>query len=192
MSTVNIRRPRFRRETTAIPAMKMTARDLEILRCIAMHRFLRSSHIAALAGGSAQQVLRRLQLLYHHGYLERPAAQIDYYHRGGSQEMVYGLASRGAGRLRRDLDMPFSRMDWSGKNQRAGRLFLEHALMVSDIMVTLELACRKSSGIRLLTDADIPLPPAAKKSRDPFHWHVNVSTRHRVGVIPDGVFGLGT
>jgi DNA-binding CsgD family transcriptional regulator len=190
MNTVAARRPRFRRDAAALQPMHMTARDLEILRCIATHRFLRSSQLAALVGGSVQQVLRRLQLLYHHGYLERPAAQIDYYHRGGSQEMVYGLASRGAGRLRRDLDMPFSRMDWSGKNRRAGRLFLEHALMVSDILVTLELACRKTSGIRFLTGEDIALPAAAQKIREPFHWHVNVSTRHRVGVIPDAVFGL--
>ncbi len=171
--------------------MHMTVRDLEILRCVAAHRFLRSSQIAALVGGSARQVLRRLQLLYHHGYLDRPAAQIDYYHRGGgSQEMVYGLASCGAGRLRRDLDIPFSRMDWSGRNKRAGRLFLEHALMVSDIMVALELACRKRPDIRFLTADDIPLPAAVLKTREPFHWHVNVSTRHRVGVIPDAVFGL--
>ena len=190
MRTTRVRLPRFRRAAATTQPMQMTPRDSEILRQIAAHRFLRSSQIAALVGGSAQQVLRRLQLLFHHGYLERPSAQIDYYHSGGSQEMVYGLASRGAGRLRRDLDMPFSRMDWSGKNQRAGRLFLEHALMVSDIMVALELACRKSPGIRLLTDADIPLPPAAKKSRAPFHWHLNLSTRHRLGVIPDRVFGL--
>jgi DNA-binding Lrp family transcriptional regulator len=191
MSTNAARRPRFRREAAALKPMQMTARDLEILRFVAVHRFLRSSHIAALVGGSARQVLRRLQLLYHHGYLERPAAQIDYYHRGGgSQEMVYGLASRGAGRLRRDLDIPFSRMDWSGRNKRAGRLFLEHALMVSDIMVTLEMACRKADGIRFLTADDIALPTDALKAREPFHWHVNVSTRHRVGVIPDAVFGL--
>ena len=62
--------------------------------------------------------------------------------------------------------------------------------MVSDIMVTLELACRKTPGIRFLTGDDIALPAAAQKAREPFHWHVNVSTRHRVGVIPDAVFGL--
>jgi Replication-relaxation len=191
MSTNGIRRPRFRRATTALQPMKITPRDLEILRQIAVHRFLRSSHITALVDGSTQQVLRRLQLLFHHGYLERPVAQIDYYYqRGGSREMVYGLASRGAGRLRRDLDMPFTRMDWSGKNQRAGRLFLEHAVMVSDIMVALELACRKSSQARLLSDADIALPASARKSSDPFHWYVKLSTRHRLGVVPDRVFGL--
>lgn len=191
MSTTAARRPRFRRDVSALQSMQLTARDLEILRCVAMHRFLRSSQVIALAGGSAAPVLRRLQLLYHHGYLERPLAQIDYYHRGGgSQEMVYGLASRGAGRLRRDLNIPFSRMDWSGKNKRAGRLFLEHALMVSDIMVALELACRTTPGVRFITRDELALPAAVQKTREPFHWHVNVSTRHRVGVIPDAVFGL--
>jgi len=69
-------------------------------------------------------------------------------------------------------------------------LFLEHALMVSNIMVALQLSCRKAPSIRFLTADDIPLTAAAQKARDPFHWHVNVSTRHRVGIIPDAVFGL--
>ena len=33
-------------------------------------------------------------------------------------------------------------LDWKQKNH-VGRLFLEHALLVSDIMVAVELACRK-------------------------------------------------
>lgn len=36
-------------------------------------------------------MLRRLQRLYHHGYVERPACQIDYYQRGGSRSIAYGL-----------------------------------------------------------------------------------------------------
>lgn len=190
MTNTSVRRPRFRRATAAMPIMQITERDLEILRRIALHRFLRSSQIADLVGGSPRQVRHRLKLLYHHGYVERPMAQIDYYQRGGSKEMVYGLASRGAGRLRRDLNLPFYRMDWNRKNLRAGRLFLEHALMISDVMVAVELGCRKHSGIRFLSRDDIPLPSHAAKTREPFHWHVNVSTRHSVGVIPDAVFGL--
>ena len=170
--------------------MQFTPRDLEILELVARHRFLRSSHIVDLAKGSRQQVLRRLQVLYHHGYLERPKAQLDYYHEGGSRPMVYGLGSRGAGRLRHDLDMPFHTMGWSAKNKGVGRVFLKHALIISDFMVLIEQACRNTPGVRLLSSADLPPRPDRKHHREPFGWLVNLDASHRLGVIPDRVFGL--
>jgi hypothetical protein len=62
--------------------------------------------------------------------------------------------------------------------------------MVADIMVAMELACRNRPGVRFLSRESVPLSPAASNAREPFHWFVNLSTRHRVGVIPDAVFGL--
>ena len=168
----------------------MTPRDAEILRMVNRHRFLRSHHIAELVGGSRQQVLRRLQRLYHHGYVERPACQIDYYQRGSSRSIAYGLASRGAARLRRVDDTPFSRLDWTSRNRSVKRLFLEHALMVSDIMVALEIACRQRGDVRLLIEHEIPLPAATRNQRAPFQWTVTGSGKKKFGVIPDRVFAL--
>jgi hypothetical protein len=142
------RRPRFRRcADNNIPAIQVTPRDTEMIRQISTHRFLRSPQIAALVGGSDRHVLRRLQLLYHHGYLERPRAQIDSYHRAGSQPIAYGLAGRGAAHLRRVLDLPFDRIDWTRKNGGVSRLFLDHALMTSEIMVGFETTAREQSGV---------------------------------------------
>src|SRR5260221_10641451 len=132
------RHPRFRRAEKFAP-MELTERDAQILRAVNRHRFLRSHQIADLVGGSRQQVLRRLQRLYHHGYVERPTCQIDYYQRGGSRSIAYGLASRGAAHLRRVDDIPFSRLDRTSPNRSVKHLFLEHALMVSDIIVALEI-----------------------------------------------------
>ncbi len=154
------------------------------------HRFLRSHQIADLVGGSRQQVLRRLQRLYHHGYVERPACQIDYYQRGGSRSIAYGLATRGAAHLRRVNDMPFSRLDWTSRNRSVKRLFLEHALMVSDIMVALEIACRQRRDVRLLIEHEIPLPAATRNQRAPFQWTVTGSGKEKLGVVPDRVFAL--
>src|ERR1022692_3204347 len=100
------RLPRFKR-TSAVEAMELTERDREIIRLVRRFRFVRSSHICSLIPGSQQQLLRRLKLLYHHGFLERPRAQIDYYQKGGSHHMVYGLGSKGAAFLQRDLDPGF-------------------------------------------------------------------------------------
>jgi DNA-binding IclR family transcriptional regulator len=62
--------------------MTLTPRDLLILRAVYRHRLLRSTHLIALADGSRQTTLRRLQLLFHHGYLDRPPMQLDWYVRG--------------------------------------------------------------------------------------------------------------
>ncbi len=177
------RLPRFKR-SSEIPPLWLTSRDVEILKCFLRHRFLRSDHIVALSTGSKQQVLRRLQRLFHHGYLERPTCQIDYYH-SGSRRIAYGLDNKGAAWLKRELSLPHYKLDWKQKSQ-VGRLFLEHALFVSDIMVAVELGCRNRKNIRLLSADDLHIP----NMHEPFQWQVEISHRQKIGVIPDRVFGL--
>jgi len=98
--------------------------------------------------------------------------------------MVYGLGNKGAALLKRD-----GGARWGAKNRSVGRMFLEHALLVSEVMVTIELACRKS-GVRLLMDEDLQLPKDTAAKRPSFKWHVKVNSRLRLGVIPDRVFAL--
>src|SRR6202158_6491515 len=93
MTHAPARRPRFERAEVA--GMILTPRDLLILRAVHRHRLLRSTHLIALLDASRQTTLRRLQLHFHHGYLDRPAAQLDWYAEG-SEPMVYGLGDRGA------------------------------------------------------------------------------------------------
>jgi DNA-binding Lrp family transcriptional regulator len=162
----------------------LTSRDGEILKCLQRHRFLRSDHIVALSDGSRQQVLRRLQRLFHHGFLERPWCQIDYY-QSGSRRIAYGLGNKGAAWLKRELSLQFHQLDWQQKSH-VGRLFLEHALLVSDIMVAVELACRNRKDIRLLSADELQIP----NMREPFQWKVDIGQRQKCGVIPDRVFGL--
>src|SRR5579872_5394658 len=183
------RLPRFKRAPKVAP-MRLTERDREIVRLICRHRFLRSSHIIALIGDSSQQLLRRLQLLYHHGFLERPRAQIDYYHRGGSRQIVYGLGKKGASLLQHETGSTFQKQDWGERNRAIGRMFLEHALLVSDVMVSIEMACRQTGQVRLLTDAQLPIPNGLKRQREPFSWNVSVSSRLKLGLAPDRVFAL--
>src|SRR5882757_3056758 len=141
-----VRLPRFKR-TPVIASLKLTKRDLEIVRLVHRHRFLRSTHITSLLRGSCQQLLRRLQLLYHHGYLERPRAQLEYYHRSGSSPIVYGLGSKGV-KIVRPLPGK-AKVRWGEKNRSVGRMFLEHALLVSDTLIALDLACRANGKVRL-------------------------------------------
>lgn len=183
----SVRLPRFKR-SDKIASFSLTDRDREILKHVHHHRFLRSDHLCALLPGSHQQLLRRLQLLYHHGFLERPRCQIDYY-KTGSRRMAYGIGNKGAAVLKRELGLPFHRLEWGQKN-RVGRIFLDHALLVSDVMVAFEVACRNRHDVRLIEPDDVKFSPAATRNREPFQWKVDIASGIKCGVIPDRVFGL--
>jgi len=171
------RLPRFQR-AAKVAAIRLTERDQKIIRLIHQHRFLRSHQIIALIGGSAQNLSRRLQWLFHHGYLERPRAQLQYYERNGSQTIAYGLGNKSGSLLQPN---PAA---WGEKNRAIGRMYLAHALLVSDVMVSLELACRQH-GIRLLHEDELNLPVEA-----PLHWRVKIRDGIKLGVVPDRVFAL--
>jgi hypothetical protein len=191
------RNPRFRR--AEVKNIRITDRDARIVKHVYDHRFLQSTHIIALCGDHPKSILRRLRLLFHHGYLDRPRAQIEYYHRGGSQPMVYALGDEGADLLAQTHGIPRGKIRWRQKNRSVGRPFLEHTLAVAGFMVDLELAAREREHVRVVTEEEI-LRAAPEETRrregrgeDPFYWTVPLTQRSRhvdVGVVPDRVFGL--
>lgn len=148
------------------------------------HRFIRSYQIVALLGGSRQQILRRLQLLYHHGYLERPRAQLNYFHQDGSRHFVYGLGTKGASLLKHEA--PSDEASGIFEHHFESRIFLEHALLVTDVMVAIEAACRANSRVRLVHQDELQ---RSSKPR-PFRWRVQVNPGLKLGVVPDQVFAL--
>ena len=169
--------PRFNRIVT-VTSIQLTELDLIIIQLIHRHRFLRFDQLHRLLGGSAQQLSRRLQRLYHAGYLERPRAQLEYYHRHGNQPIAYGLGNKAGSLL--DLQPP----EWGEKNRAVGRMYLAHALLVSEFMVSLELACRRH-GIRLLYEDELGLPVP-----HPLQWRVKLRDGTKLGAVPDRVFAL--
>lgn len=176
------RLPRFQRASAVSPII-LADRDHHILRLVHRHRFLRSSHLAALIGGSEQMLLRRLQLLFHHGYLERPRAQLQYYERTGSRPLVYGLGETSGKLLKAELGASYRPYRWSEKNRAIGRIYLEHALCISDLLVALELSCRKAGTVRLCMDEALLLRGKAQ-------WKATLEGGLRLSLIPDQVFAL--
>src|ERR1035441_10314384 len=168
------RLPRF--ERAAVAPMQLTERDRTIIRLVHRHRFLNSRQIIELVCDSQLQVLRRLKLLYHHGFLERPRAQLQYYDSPGTRPIVYGLSAKGGMLLKQEVG---DSLIWSEKNQGIGQVFLEHALMVSETMVSIELACRKH-GVRLLYEDELELPV----EKQPFQWRGENSRWGNIWVIP--------
>jgi hypothetical protein len=185
------RRPRFERAKVA--GMVLTPRDLVILRAVHRHRLLRSTHLIALLDRSRQGTLRRLQLLFHHGYLDRPAAQLDWYAQG-SEPLVYALGNRGAAVLASESEIRRG-VRWDKKNRTLSRQFLRHTLAVAEVMVGFEVACRDREGVEFIRPEEIlaGAPEATRHLRLPFRWQVEIregGKLHRQGVEPDRVFGL--
>ena len=180
-----LRLPRFER-ATSVAAIELTTRDRQILELVHRYRFLRSSHLKRLLNGSAQNLQRRLRLLYHHGYLERPRAQLEYYHKAVDQNIVYGLGNKGAALVKVTTGRRLHKNRWGEKNRSVGKVFLEHALLVADIMVAVEIACSKT-GIRFLDEEDLLAEAEQTKA---FRWNVNINGSKTIGLIPDRVFAL--
>ncbi|HEX4960621.1 MAG TPA: replication-relaxation family protein [Thermoanaerobaculia bacterium] len=145
--------------------------------------------------GSRQAMLRRLQLLFHHSYLDRPPMQLDWYVRG-AEPMVYALGNRGAEVLEAERgEVRRGGIRWDTKNRNLSRVFLRHTLAVSEVMVAFEVACRGREGVRFIPPEEVlaGAPETTRRLRLPFRWQVEVrqgGKPYRLGVEPDKVFGL--
>ena len=172
--------------------MQLTERNLRLLSNVARYRFRSSAQLAALDGGSAQNVLRSLRALYDHGYLDRPRAQLAVIPVEGPQAMVYGLAPKGA-RALREYGHHFKGRRFDREEQARRRdLHLEHTLAVADFMTALELSCRVRSDIHLIRDHDIiaNAPEETRRAREPLRSTVRPERgRNELwSVVPDGLF----
>lgn len=191
---VQVRRPRFRRGAEPL-AFRLTDSDIEIVRLLARHRFLRSTHIAALVERSLDRVNDRLLRLFHAGYVDRPRAQLDHYPDTGSAPMVYALANSGARLLVERDGLTLSNSEWSRKNDGAGRPFIEHQLEIMDFYVALQIATRGCKDVTMIHPdeliAGFPISPTTP--RDPFALRAKLANGgaiHDIGLVPDLAFGL--
>lgn len=142
---VPLRRPRFRRHRFGKPPLILQSRDEDIVRLVSEYRFITSEEIQALIPGSDQSILRRLQKLYHAGYLDRPRNQQQRV----NAKMVYALSQEGAHLLAKLSGKEPLRGDWTEKNRQVRLRYLEHALMVSRLRATLTLATTANEKVAL-------------------------------------------
>jgi hypothetical protein len=151
--------------------------------------------LAALDGGSAQNVSRALLALWENGYVERPEEQARsrrLYE--GSMPVIYGLTRKGAALLRTyGHDVRRRLLDGIDKERGAGWRFIEHTVAIAEFMVRLELALRGRNDLRLLERREI-IEDARKTTRDRL---VKLEASIRIGgvlrknaVVPDALFGL--
>jgi hypothetical protein len=187
--------PRFRREGE-VPRIELTDDDIEIIRHVYRHRFIRADDLYRLfADRSPDKLSRRLTRLFRNQFLDRPIAQVDRFHEGGSRALVYGLDTGGARYIKETLNVSISSADWKARNRSYTRENLEHTLSISRFMVDLELGARTREGVSViaLDDILVDAPENTRRSPQPGRWVVPVQwlgNRADVHVIPDAIFGL--
>jgi len=174
---------------------RLTQRDLGLLTNLARLRLASGEQLAALDGGSQQNVSRALLVLWEHEYVERLLGQVEQrvlYK--GSFPLIYGLTRPGAWLLRKHgYDVRRRLLYETDKQRRAGWRFIEHRVDITEFMVRLELASRGRSDVELIERKDI-VASAPKTQRD---RRVRLMAKVRIGgvhqilsVDPDELFGL--
>ncbi len=200
--TIIERLPRFVRRPRVLPAFEITERDIEVLKIVARHRFATSAQIIALVsamfpGSSEQQVLRRLQSLFHSGFLSRPKAQVDTYKAGGgSRPIVYALGNKGIDLLAAKFNFRRASVDWQAKSRTAVRGEIDHALEITEFMVGLEIAIRRRGNLQMIFFDEILAtiaPEETRASKRPYQWPVAFKWKGSDLVLhptPDRIFGI--
>jgi hypothetical protein len=176
-------------------ALRITDRDLEILRNLSRLRLASIAQLAALDGGSEQNVSRSLLALWENGYAERMLGQVESRLLiKGSYPTIYGLTRKGAWLLRKNGYEVRRRLLYEIDKQRdAGWRFIEHRVEITAFMVSLQLAARGRSDVGVLDRREI-LQDAPKTRRD---RRARLTAKVRIdgalkthSVDPDDLFGL--
>ena len=170
-----------------------TERDIAIVRRVHSHRLLRSrDHLVRLFGGS-ENILRRIQLLTKHKYLYT-------LKRRQHEQAIYGLGNRGSDLLLERFGIPRPKVDWSAQNRDLKPRHIEHTLLIADIVVSVELACRQRRDIEYIPPEEIlDGAPQITRSKQMKVGENPLSMRTRVwyrnewsmrGLTSDWLFGL--
>lgn len=174
---------------------RITPRDLSLLANLARLRLASGEQLAALDGGSGQNVSRSLLALWENEYVERLLGQVEtriLYK--GSLPLIYGLTRVGAWLLRKHgYNVPRRLLYETDKQRGAGWRFIEHRVDISEFMVRLELACRTQSNIQLIERREIvdQAPRTRRDRRVRLTAKVRIDGAHQLlSVDPDELFGL--
>ena len=147
-----------------------------MIRAVAKFRFLRTDHLLALASGSEQNLKRRLQKLFHAGYLDR-AVDLEEARRYrtlhlGTAKAIYALGNRGVRHLETSFDYPPTKSRWDLLNRRASSQNIQHTLLVSEFCVRLfcTIRDRPNLSLRQVAETVRNLFSPDQLYEDPFPW----------------------
>jgi Replication-relaxation len=163
--------PRFRRAAAdARPAFRLTDRDRESLKIIFENRWITADMLQDLlspvpltqrqqealgrlravkkasAAGPPQrikrEIRRRLQLMYHHGYVQR-------HKLADGEPIAYTLGNKGADDLTLYYGIDRKEIDWTTRSRESSERYIQHTLMVTRFRHALEVSLRDCPALKL-------------------------------------------
>lgn len=192
------RRSRMRRKPLG-RALQITDGDIEIFKLLNRYRYLRSTFIYALLGTKRNRYNNeRLGDLYHEGgYLNRPSRQWQFYN-ARYMPAIYENTDKAEAVLR-ERGLLGDQATWLLK--RGPHREFAHALMICDILASIELGIRERPDLRFIGWQEVlsRAPDAARKSQNPFALPVDISFTFersrkthsaRTHIVPDAIFGI--
>ncbi|MEW6680032.1 MAG: replication-relaxation family protein [bacterium] len=172
------RLPRFKRVKENIPNIILQQRDIDILKLVYDFRFINSEQIHLLIKGSEQGLLKRLQKLFHQGFVDRPPQQLVNQFLTGERKIIYALGRKGAETLNYFGLIEKEKIDWTAKNWEARDTYLNHSMMIANFRTSLTLALREIKDTRITTW----LSGMANELR--------TQTKDKIPVSPDAFFTI--
>ena len=170
--------------------MRLTERDFRIINAVEQFRLLTAPQIEALffpsprPRGCRTSCQRRLQLLFHHAYLERHFQPIIMGE--GKAPIVYSLAKKGADLLASHTGRDRASLNWRPKKLSHGYDSLSHRLKINDFRIATILICN-SPDLKLQTWLDEgSFRTPALEDKVPMRNHGGRPVRN----FPDGYFAL--
>ena len=195
MSDGNVARPRRSRfKRTVSDRIQLTSDDLAIIDHVGRRRFLATAQLFRLFPSRSPQNLRwRLAKLFDAQYLDRPRAQINHYSSSVNSSMVHALGNKGAELFARRQCIAPPLTDWTDKNRSLTRPYIEHALLVADVMIGLELQTR--ADLTVLQDAALRalLPTTRFRPSNPWSLSARIAQQGKhqtISIAPDAVFAI--
>ena len=170
--------------------MRLTVRDQQVILNVYRCRVLTSHQIEVLHFPSGHPETRsrrsacqrRLQKLFHHGYLDRILRPVILGE--GRSAYAYALGSRGADVVAALLDVDRAGVGWKPKENRLGPLFLDHLLQISEVRVVAQLLEQQEVWQRVSWIDEIMLKSPVYQDKVPSY----MAGGRTVQVYPDGYF----
>lgn len=195
------RRSRFRRTPTGKHVF-LTERDTEILRLLYRYRYLRATQLVAfIRPHSEKRLIERLGDLYHEaGLIDRPAAQWRRFD-ARYTPLIHELSLKGLRYLETCGPLPDRAVTFARKDRRGVTPQFDHAMMIVDALVTVELETVRMSAQRFVPVDEILVraPERTRNAKQPLAIPVTihpskhlpyVTTPISTQVVPDAIYGV--
>jgi hypothetical protein len=188
------RKHRQRARGEAKPPFEVQPRDLDMLQAIYLNRVLTRelllilfppnpshappSRSAAQPKTPGSYIDRRLGKLFHHGYVDRKRITV-----GG--KLIYALADAGATILREQRPaLKLTGTKWTEHNRTLTEKYLEHALMVARVCLSLAATVEKAAPLTL---GSFQRDSHRKDQKLAAKWRDGAK---KITVVPDAFFTL--